>query len=197
MVNINQTSQATKKSGFLAHFIPNPKERKTIILFSVVSVILILVGIIIIFLNRQQLFTLNFRQYKGIFKQFGSIARIGYFTVLAIYPIYFLLKSKKIKTLHWGNFQVKSLLQFLAKIARKWHVPVALLSTGIVAIHGLLAVIRGFKFNFTYLSGIASTIVLLFLMLMGLKRFKRADRQWHFKLAISFLILFMLHATFT
>ncbi|CAH2713015.1 hypothetical protein BACCIP111895_00148 [Neobacillus rhizosphaerae] len=157
---------------------------------------MIITGIIVIFLNHQQLFTQDFRHYKGIFKQLGSISRIGYFSVLSIYPIYLLLKSKKIKNLHLGDFQVKTPLQFLAKLARKWHVPVALISTGIVALHGLLAIIRGFKFNFTYLSGIASTVILLFLILMGLKRFKRADHQWHFKLAIGFLILFMIHATF-
>jgi cytochrome b561 len=157
---------------------------------------LIITGIIVIFLNRQQLFAQDFRHYKGIFKQFGSITRIGYFSVLSIYPIYLLLKSKKIKNLHLGDFQAKAPLQFLAKLARKWHVPVALISSGIVALHGLLAIIRGFKFNFTYLSGIASMVILLFLILMGLKRFKRADHQWHFKLAIGFLILFMIHATF-
>jgi hypothetical protein len=196
VININQTSKTTIKSGFLSNFIPNRKERKLIILFFLVAAILSLTGVVLIILNHQQLLAQDFRHYKGIFKQLGSYSRIGYFAVLSIYPIYLLLKSKKIKNFHWGNFQVKDSLQFLAKLVRKWHVPAALISTSIVLLHVILAILRGFKLDFTYLSGIASTVVLLFLMLMGLMRFKRADKQWHFKLAIGFFILFMIHATF-
>ncbi|MFZ7943524.1 MULTISPECIES: hypothetical protein [Bacillaceae] len=197
MININQSSQSAKKSSFFANFIPNPKERKTIILFALATVILISIGMIAIFINRQQLFAQDFRHYKGIFKQIGSISRIGFFAALAIYPIYRLLKWKKIKEFRIQDFQLKTALQFLAKLARKWHVPVAILSFGIVTLHGILALIRGFKFDFTYLTGIASSLVLLFLMGMGLKRFKRTDHNWHLKLAIGFFILFMIHATFT
>ncbi|MFJ7727655.1 hypothetical protein ACIQXV_16005 [Neobacillus sp. NPDC097160] len=156
-----------------------------------------MIGIIVIILNRQQLFAQDFRHYKEIFKQLGSISRIGFFAALAIFPIYQLLKSKKIKEFKLRDFQVKKALQFLAKLVRKWHVPVALLSSGIVLLHGILSIIRGFKVDFTYLSGIASTIVLLFLMIMGLKRYKRTDHNWHLKLAIGFFILFMIHATFS
>jgi len=195
-MNIKQ-SAVSKKSGFLLKVIPNPKDRKSFLLFIIITALLSLIGVLLIILNHQQLMTQDFRHYKGIFKQFGSISRIGYFFVLSIYPIYLFLKSKKIKALQWRNFQVKNLLQFLAKIVRKWHVPVALLSTGIIFLHGLLAILRGFKLDFTYLSGIVAAIVLLFLMLMGLKRFKRTDNNWHFKLGIGFFILFMIHATFS
>lgn len=195
-MNIKQ-SAVSNKSGFLLKVIPNPKDRKSFLLFINITALLSLIGVFIIILNQKQLMTQDFRHYKEIFKQFGSVSRIGYFFVLSIYPIYLLLKSKKIKTLQWRNFQVKSLLQFLAKIVRKWHVPVALLSTGIIFLHGLLAIVRGFKWDFTYLSGIVATIVLLFLMFMGLKRFKRTDNNWHFKLGIGFFILFMIHATFS
>ena len=195
-MNIKQ-SAVSKKSGFLLKVIPNPKDRKSFLLFIIITALLSLIGVLLIILNHQQLMTQDLRHYKGIFKQFGSISRIGYFFVLSIYPIYLFLKSKKIKALQWRNFQVKNLLQFLAKIVRKWHVPVALLSTGIIFLHGLLAILRGFKLDFTYLSGIVAAIVLLFLMLMGLKRFKRTDNNWHFKLGIGFFILFMIHATFS
>ena len=195
-MNIKQ-SAVSKKSGFLLKVIPNPKDRKSFLLFIIITALLSLIGVLLIILNHQQLMTQDFRHYKGIFKQFGSISRIGYFFVLSIYPIYLFLKSKKIKALQWRNFQVKNLLQFLAKIVRKWHFPVALLSTGIIFLHGLLAILRGFKLDFTYLSGIVAAIVLLFLMLMGLKRFKRTDNNWHFKLGIGFFILFMIHATFS
>ncbi|WP_066064900.1 hypothetical protein [Neobacillus soli] len=197
MVKIIYSSQPTKKSSFLSKFIPNRKERKIIILSFLVSAILILSGILLIIANHQQLFTQDFRHYKGTFKQLGSISRIGYFVVISIYPIYFLLKLKKVKNFQWGNFQLKGLLQLLAKLVRKWHVPAALLSTGLIVLHSILAILRGFKVDFTYLTGIASMVVLIFLMFLGLKRFKRTDKQWHFKLAIAFFILFMIHATFS
>jgi hypothetical protein len=196
VINITQRSLSTKKPVFLSKYIPNPKERRTIILYVTVTSILILTGIFLISLFYQSLIAENSRHYKGTFKQIGSISRIGYFAVLSIYPVFLLLKWKKIKEFNWGNIQLKVLVQFLGKLVRKWHVPVALLSTGLVVLHGLLASIRGFKLDFTYLSGIISTIILLFLLLTGLKRFKRKDNKWHFKLAIGFLLLFMIHATF-
>jgi hypothetical protein len=196
VININQRSLSNKKSGFLSNYIPNSKERRTVIFFVTITAILLFAGIFLISHFYQQLMAENFRHYKGTFKQFGSISEYSYFAVIAIYPIFLLLKWKKIKEVKWGNFQLKVLLQFLGKLVRKWHVPIALLSTGIVFIHGLLAIIRGFKLDFTYLSGIISSVVLLFLLMMGFKRFKRKDKKWHFKLAAAFLFLFMIHATF-
>ncbi|MGE7186520.1 hypothetical protein ACQKKK_21905 [Peribacillus sp. NPDC006672] len=91
---------------------------------------------------------------------------------------------------------MKNFLQFIGKLVRKWHVPLALVSTGVVFLHGYLAIIRGFKWDFTHTTGILAIVLLVFLLFMGLKRFKRKDKKWHFKLAIGFLILFMIHASF-
>ena len=190
---MKQDSLSHRKTGFLAKYIPNPKERERINLFLIMTVCLILAEVLYVYFYRNQLMTKDFRQYKGTFKQFGSIAQIGFYTALSIYPIFLLLKYKKIKEIIW----LKTILQFIAKLVRKWHVPVALLSTGVVILHAYMAILRGFKLDFTYISGIITTLVLLPLLFMGLMRFKRNDRKWHFKIAITFLILFFIHANLT
>lgn len=185
---------ANQKSGFLANYIANPKERRLVLLFFILTAILNITGIFIILAFYQKIMAVNFRQYKHLFRQFGSISEYGFFVALSIYPIFFILKWKNIKKLQWGKFQIKALLQPLGKLVRKWHVPAALVSTGIVLLHGVLAILKGFKLDFTYLSGISATIILFFLLIMGLKRYKRNDRKWHFRLAVIFLILFLVHA---
>lgn len=96
-----------------------------------------------------------------------------------------------------GNFELKPLIQFLAKYVRQWHVPIALISTALIILHGYMALIKGFQANFTYFSGIITMAVLACLLVMGVKRYKRTDKKWHLKFAISFLVLFMIHATFS
>ncbi|MEH7117610.1 hypothetical protein V7128_09345 [Neobacillus vireti] len=194
---MKQGSLSQRKTGFLANFIANPKERRRTNLFLLLMVGLILVEGLFVYFNRQQLMTEDFRHYKGTFKQFGSIAQIGFYAAVAIYPIFLLLKNKQIKGIKLGTIELKTILQFVGKLVRTWHVPVALLSTGIVFLHVYMALLRGFKLDFTYISGIITVLFLLPLMYMGLMRFKRNDRNWHFKLAISFLILFFIHANFS
>lgn len=186
----------SKNTGLLSRYIPNPKERKIVLFSMVIAVILILIGILYVALSYQTLMMEETRHYKESFKQLGSISRIGFFAVIAIYPVFLFLKWKKIKEIHFGEIKLKSILQFLAKWVRKWHVPVAFISMAIALLHGYLAILRGFKLDFTYIIGIVTTVILFFLMVMGLKRYKRMDKQWHLKLGIGFLILFMIHATF-
>ena len=190
------SSLNAKKVSFLSNYISNPKERKRVIITLGVVVILFLIGFLCISYFYEQWLTENIRAYKGTFKEMGSIARIGFFVTLSIYPIFLLLKWKPFKKMIIGNFELKTLLQFIGKLVRQWHVPLAILSTGIVLLHGYMAILKGFKWNFTYFSGIITIFVLFFLMFMGLKRYKKKDKKWHFKIAIVFFVLFMLHATF-
>ncbi|MBS4197077.1 hypothetical protein [Lederbergia citri] len=190
------SKMSAHKKTLLSSYIPNPKERKNIVFSLIITVFLLLIALFLISINQHQLMMQEYKHYKGFLKQFGSISRIVYFVVLSIYPVFLLLKWKRLKTIEWGKYQLKSFIQFLGKLMRKWHVPLAIVSTGIALLHGYLAIIRGFKWDFTNISGIFAIIILFFLLLMGLKRFKRKDKNWHFKLAITFLVLFMLHASF-
>ncbi|OIK15673.1 hypothetical protein BIV60_08705 [Bacillus sp. MUM 116] len=187
----------SKETGILSRYIANPKERRMVLLTFIAAVILILFGVLYVALSYQTLMLQDSRHYKENFKQLGSISRIGFFAVIAIYPVFLLLKWKKIKGISLGDIQLKTILQFVGKWVRKWHVPVALISSAIALLHGYLAIIRGFKLDFTHLTGIVTTVILFLLMFLGLKRYKRMDKQWHLKLGIVFLVLFMIHATFS
>ncbi|OCA85112.1 hypothetical protein [Pseudobacillus wudalianchiensis] len=184
-------------TSFLSIHVPNPKERRAIAIGLLVTACLLLIGLSLISLNHQQLMSQEYKHYKEFLKQFGSISRIVYFVVFAVYPAFLLLKWRRLKTIAWRNFQLKVLLQYLGKVLRKWHVPLALVSTGLILLHAYLAVIRGFKWDFTNVTGILAIVLLGFLLFMGLKRFKRKDKKWHLKLAIGFIILFMIHASFS
>jgi hypothetical protein len=191
-----QSFQNRKRSNFLMKNIANPKERKKIVFTLGIVVILFLIGLLFVSYFYQQWLSANVRAYKGTFKELGSISQIGFFATLSIFPVFLMLKWKFIKKIGWRKFQLKSLLQFIGKIVRQWHAPVAIVSAAIVILHGYMAILKGFEWNFTYLSGIVSVLVLFLLLFLGLKRYKRKDQKWHFRMALCFLIVFMLHATF-
>lgn len=189
-------SKNNQHLSFLSRNIPNPRERKSVILYLVLSICLLFVGIFLIWEYNGVLLRVDKDSYKEFLKQFGSVARIIYFAVLGIYPVFLLLKWKGLKKVKWRDIEFKRLVQFLGRLLRKWHVPLALLATVGVLLHGTLAVMRDFQWDFTNITGILSTTVLMFLVFMGFKRFKRKDKAWHLKLAIAFTIFFMIHASF-
>ncbi|WP_432694022.1 hypothetical protein ACRBU7_15605 [Priestia aryabhattai] len=192
---MNSAKSPAKKS-WLQTLIKNKSEREKVIFIFTISFLLVVAGLIYIPIYKHSL-PLDSKIYEGNFKELGSIARIGFFAALAIYPIFLLLKWKPLSHIKKGNFELKPLIQFLAKYVRQWHVPIALISTALIILHGYMALIKGFQANFTYFSGIITMAVLACLLVMGVKRYKRTDKKWHFKFAISFLVLFMIHATFS
>ncbi|MCE9754312.1 hypothetical protein [Bacillus cereus] len=194
---LKQPKTSIKQESFLAQYIKNPKERKRVMITFSIVVILFVVSFLFISYFYKQWIIEDILVYKKSFKKIGSIARIGFFATVSIYPIFLLLKWKPLKQIVFSSFELKTLLQLIGKLVREWHVPIAILSTGIVLLHSYMAILKEFKWNFTYFSGIISIFVLFLLIFMGLKRYKKKDKKWHFKLAIVFLILFMLHATFS
>lgn len=190
------SKQGTRQStSFLSSYIPNQKERHLTFISLLATVCFLLIGFLFIWFNKQTLMAQEHEAYEEIIEQLGSISRMIYFAVLAVYPVFLLLKWKRLHTMQWRNIKLKNILVFLGKTLRKWHVPLALVSTGVILLHGYLAIIRGFKWDFTNLTGVAAFILLGFLLFMGFKRFKRQDKKWHFKLALAFLILFMIHSS--
>jgi hypothetical protein len=144
--------------SFLSKFIPNPKERKNVIFYLALSSCLTAAGILLIFAYREVLMGMHEESYKEFLKQFGSAARITYFVVLSIFPIFLLMKWKGLKGVKWKDIEIKRLVQFVGKLLRKWHVPLALLATAGIVLHGILAIIRDFHWNFTNITGILSSM---------------------------------------
>lgn len=189
-------SRQNTHSSFLANTIPNPRERKSILLYLTGSILLAGAGILLISAYRDLLMGMDEDSYEELLEQFGSVARIVYFAVLSIFPVFLLMKWKGLKEIRLRNIEFKRIIQFTGKLLRKWHVPLALLASAVVVLHGGLALARDFHWDFTNTTGILSSIILFFLMIMGFKRFKRKDKSWHLKLAITFTALFMIHASF-
>jgi hypothetical protein len=189
-------SRQNTRPSFLANTIPNPRERKSILLYLAGSIILAGAGILLISVYRDFLMGMDEESYEEFLEQFGSAARIVYFAVLSIFPVFLLLKWKGLKRMKWGSIEFKCIIQYTWKLLRKWHVPLALLASAGVVLHGTLALARDFHWDFTNTTGILSSIILFFLMILGFKRFKRRDKSWHLILAITFTVLFMIHASF-
>ncbi len=95
-----------------------------------------------------------------------------------------------------GKIQVKKIFSFLAKIARQWHVPIAILATGIIIIHVSLALINGLKPTGAYISGITTFFILTILIFFGILRYQRKDKNWHLYLGILFVASFIIHTLF-
>ena len=137
----------------------------------------------------------EYKHYKSIFKQFGSFQNMFFcgFGDLSCFPF------SKIETLEnnkVGKFPIKKFLTVPRKTSQKVacspcnRIYWSCFPSWIFGDH------KGIQMGLYNISGIFALILLIFLLFMGLKRFKRQDKGWHFKLAIGFLILFMIHASF-
>lgn len=184
------------RDRLLPRYIPSLKDRKSFILALVPTLSLVILILVYCFFNQQWLMKYSDHGYKGFLKQLGSISRIGYFSVILIYPVFLVLKWRRIKTLKWRNVAIKRPIQAVGKFVRQWHAPLAIVSTGVAILHCYLAIRRGFRWDFTHMTGILAMGILVLLIYAGLHRYKRNDRKWHFKLAVGFILLFMIHASF-
>jgi MFS family permease len=190
---LDQRSEEKKKSPI----IKNPKERKRVKIAIYSAILLVIAGFILtptVILHYIPLHTDNF----VVFHQYvGSVSRVGFLFAVAIYPIFLLLKNKKISKLEYKKIYVKKLLGFLAKITRQWHVPVAILAMGFVIIHAYLAILNGFKWDGGYISGILALVVLGILAVSGIFRYRKLDKKWHLILGLLFVTLFIVHTLFS
>lgn len=109
---------------------------------------------------------------------------------------------KSLQILH-QEFELKAFtlfrkfIAFSGKHLRKWHVPISLFGMLFVFYHTYLALVSGFKWNYTYLSGYSALADLLALSVLGLLRFKKADRDLHKKLTYLLVLLLALHVIFS
>ncbi|BCB04380.1 hypothetical protein [Bacillus sp. KH172YL63] len=176
--------------------IPNPKERRRVTLYAAMAMVLAVVGLIIIANYGDTLRTMDEHAYEGLLKQPGSVSRILFFAAFSLYPVFRLMKWKGLNEWKWRDLSIKEMVKWVGRQLRKWHVPIALMGSAGVLIHGFLAVQRDFHWDFTNISGILSFCILGMLTILGFKRFKRMDGGWHVRLAIVFVFLFMVHASF-
>ncbi|WP_152394277.1 hypothetical protein [Paenibacillus guangzhouensis] len=134
--------------------------------------------------------TLHNRRFEHTFKNYGSIARLALFFVLANYVLLLIVKQHI-----WDRMgTIKKLIVSLLRFVRRWHTPVAVLAIAFILLHVVAVFIYGFKFNFTDISGLIAFLVLLPVPISGLFRYKRLDRKWHLRSGLAFAVLFLIHA---
>lgn len=175
--------------------INNPKERKRVYFSIVMS------GIFLVTVCAMLPFILKFvkphtNAFESMHENFGAAARVGFFFSISLYPIYLLLKYKKLMQFKRGTLSVKKIFSFLAKIARQWHVPIGILATAVILIHVTLALINGLKPTGAYISGITTFLLLTILIFFGILRYQRRDKNWHLYLGILFVVSFIIHTLF-
>lgn len=162
--------------------IQNAKERKRV---SAALVIFALSAAIIIFFMILGS-TINFRSIRKLGGAAGTLAEIGFIFAIAMFVIRRIIKKVDLKSF-------KPIVITLAKLAREWHVPVAITAFSAIIIHVYIMLSRGFIFSLTYISGISALLVLAVLMISGIFRYKRKGVKLHMVLGISFIILMIIH----
>lgn len=170
------------------HWISNKTER------TLVYTALVL-AIFIVFWGSWQLYqypgdTTHTRAFKSVFKDYGSMARLALFVVLAHYAILFLFEKGLVD--RWN--QVKQSLVKASRLARRWHTPAALVALSLIVLHVVGAFLYGIELNFENVSGILAVCVLIPVPISGLLRYRKLDKKWHMRSGIAFAVLFFLHA---
>ncbi|MCA1322441.1 hypothetical protein LC085_21430 [Bacillus tianshenii] len=130
----------------------------------------------------------NTRTFKGVFKEFGSYARLPLLFVFSHYVLTVILRKKIVKNL------VRTITIKLLKLTRQWHVPVAILSLALVTLHVIGVFLYGFRLDFSYVSGLIALIVLIPVPISGLFRYRKLDKKWHWTTGLIFTLLFLIHS---
>jgi hypothetical protein len=164
------------------------KERNLIFLFMGITGIWILYGLWNMF-HPMPLVWHN-RHFKEIFKEYGSEARLVLFAVLAYYVLSFIVKKRLLNP--WDS--LKKWVNWLLKITRKFHAPLAILAIGLTSLHIFGAFLYGFHWDFKDISGLLAGIILVGVPIAGILRYRRLDRKWHLRLGLAFAFLFLIHS---
>ncbi|CAN7373027.1 hypothetical protein [Paenibacillus sp. LjRoot56] len=164
------------------------KDKKWVLLSCAITLVFVIYGLWNMFhLSSTQW---HDRAFKGLYKNYGSQARIILFAVLAYYMLKTLLQKRWMK----HGSRLKEVAIFLSGITRKWHSPLAILAIGLIVLHIIGAFLYEFKLDFAHISGLAAGVVLLPVPIAGVFRYRGLDRKWHMRFGLIFAILFLIHA---
>lgn len=186
----------------LTNWIRNKHERKLIYLAIAVSIIVLLFGwwtlqhtnlLISKVPSQEQTSGKQFHHESNPLKFYGkskgSLARIGVFSAFALFPLYLLIRSKKLSS-------SKELKKFLTKII-KWvklvHVPIAFITFALIILHSIIMIFYEWHTNAVSITGVLTLILLLPFYVFGFLRYKRKDKNLHYYLSIPFILLMLVH----
>jgi hypothetical protein len=164
------------------------KDRKWVILSFGITLLIVMYGIWTMF--HMPAAQWHDRTFKGLYKNYGSQARILLFAVLAYYVFKTIIQRRWVE--QWLILKKSAIT--LLKITRKFHTPIAILAIGVIILHIVGAFLYGFKLDFANLSGLFAGLALLPVPIAGVFRSQGIDRKWHLRLGLLFAVLFLIHA---
>lgn len=184
---MEQTERSRQAKQSKPKWIP-PKERKWVLASLVAALLIMLMGLWGMLQISPSAY--HTRIFKASFMNYGALARIALFAVLANYVLTLIIQKRLVDP--WNTIKRGFIL--LLRFARKWHTPIAIIAIGLIVLHVVGAFLYGFEFDFHNISGLLALIALLPVPIAGLFRYRRMDRKWHLRLGIGFAVLFIIHA---
>ncbi|NOU74190.1 hypothetical protein GC098_22785 [Paenibacillus sp. LMG 31458] len=164
------------------------KDRKWVILSLGITLLIVLFGLWTMFHTPSVQW--HDRTFKGLYKNYGSQARILLFAVLAYYVLKTIIQRRWVE--QWLILKRSSIT--LLRITRKFHTPIAILAIGVIFLHIVGAFLYGIKLDFANISGLLAGLALLPVPIAGVFRSRGLDRKWHLRLGLIFAVLFLIHA---
>jgi hypothetical protein len=128
---------------------------------------------------------------KLIFK-FGSkwSAIVGIAFAMAWYVVINSIKKAKSK-----NKPPKKIIITFAKIARQFHVPIAILALACALVHGYVVILHGFKLNIGYITGLVALIIFAVVSFSGIRRYI-SKHKLHLISSFALITILIIHITY-
>ncbi|WP_298840829.1 hypothetical protein [Clostridium sp.] len=123
---------------------------------------------------------------------FGSkwSAIVGIAFAMAWYVVTKIIKKAKSK-----NENSKKIIITFAKIARRFHVPIAILALACALVHGYIAILNGFKLNIGYITGLFALIIFIVVSFSGIRRYI-SKHKLHLISSFSLIAILIIHITY-
>lgn len=175
----------------LADWIKNKKERRLIYLALIISMLILLFGVWTIAHGNNQL-NPELREgnhLKSYAVGKGALGRIGIFAAFAMFPLYFIVRTKKI-TISKG---VKKFVGKLLKWVKLFHVPIAVVTFMLITVHGVIMTFFEWHTNAVYITGVITYLLLLPLGILGFLRYKRKGKNWHYYMSFAVIVSMLIH----
>lgn len=186
----------------ISNWIKNKSERKLIYIALVISIIIFIIAGWKVSHRTELLMNMGPQIQNGIQHGFpkinplkmyakdkGSLGRIGVFAAFILFPLYFLIRFKKLN----DKKQFKKYLAKLLKWCKLVHVPISLITFALITVHSVIMTFFEWKTDAVYISGVITYLLLVPLGIFGFLRYKRKDKNWHYYLSFAVVISMLIH----
>ena len=179
----------------LTDWIKNSKERKLVYLATVIALVILGLGFWMIAHRHSLASTVpnHFRHPRNLLTSYArnkaSLGRLCVFAAFAMFPLYFLLRTKKINL----PKELKKFISILLKWVKLFHVPISVIAFALITVHSIIMVFYNWHTDAVDLTGVLSYLLLLPLGVFGFLRYKRKDKNWHYYLSFAFVFSMLLH----